>query len=76
MLVTGAYSLVRLPAAWRAIRRAATPGASRAVSPFWRVAMLGAWLLVMAVLGVALGAIQLIPLLELLPHNFRAGSPP
>ena len=74
MLVTGAYSLVRLPAAWRAIRRAATPGASRAVSPFWRVAMLGAWLLVMAVLGVALGAIQLIPLLELLPHNFRAGS--
>ena len=36
--------------------------------------MLGMWLLAMAVLGIALGAIQLVPLLELLPQNFRAGS--
>ncbi|MCB0185683.1 MAG: hypothetical protein KDE31_15550, partial [Caldilineaceae bacterium] len=32
------------------------------------------WLLLMAVLGVAAGAIQLVPLLELVPLNFREGS--
>jgi hypothetical protein len=39
-----------------------------------RLAKLGGWLLAMAALGVALGAVQLIPLVELLPLNFRAGS--
>ena len=39
-----------------------------------RILKLAGWLLTMAVLGVALGAVQLIPLLELLPLNFRDGS--
>ena len=43
----------------------------RVLAPLLKLA---GWLLVMAVLGVALGAVQLIPLVELLPLNFRAGS--
>jgi hypothetical protein len=35
---------------------------------------LAGWLLAMAAFGVALGAVQLIPLVELLPLNFREGS--
>ena len=38
------------------------------------VLRLALWLLAMAIFGVALGAVQLIPLLELLPMNFREGS--
>ncbi len=72
MLVSGAYALVRLLAAWRIVRRRASPG--RGQSATWRMVKLGLWLLAMAVLGIALGAIQLLPLLELLPQNFRAGS--
>ncbi len=43
-------------------------------SPLSTVFRLALWLLAMAVFGTALGAIQLIPLLELLPMNFREGS--
>ena len=39
-----------------------------------RLAGLAVWLLVMALAGVALGGVQLLPLLELVPLNFRAGS--
>jgi hypothetical protein len=39
-----------------------------------RILKLAGWLLTMAVLGVALGAVQLLPLVELLPLNFREGS--
>ena len=39
-----------------------------------RLMGLAVWLLVMALLGVALGGVQLLPLLELLPLNFRSGS--
>ncbi|MCB0075680.1 MAG: hypothetical protein KDE20_29700, partial [Caldilineaceae bacterium] len=38
------------------------------------VLRLALWLLAMAVFGVALGAVQLLPLLELLPMNFRGGA--
>ena len=39
-----------------------------------RLSKLAAWLLVMTLLGIALGAVQLVPLAELLPLNFRVGS--
>ncbi len=40
----------------------------------FRLLKLTGWLLVMALLGVAAGAIQLVPLIELVPLNFREGS--
>jgi O-antigen/teichoic acid export membrane protein len=43
-------------------------------NPTSRLLKLAGWLLTMAVLGVAAGAIQLIPLMELVPLNFREGS--
>ena len=62
-LVTGAYALTRLLVAWRRITNHAT-----------RILKLAAWLLTIAVLGVAAGGVQLLPLLELVPLNFREGS--
>jgi hypothetical protein len=70
LLTAGAYSLVRLLGAYARIRR--TTPAPRA--PLTRILKLAGWLLTMAVLGVALGAVQLLPLVELLPLNFREGS--
>ena len=75
MLVSGAFALIRLISAWRILRR--TEEANQAAKRFSaaaRIAVLGVWLLAMAVLGIGLGAVQLVPLLELLPQNFRAGS--
>ncbi|MEZ4861647.1 MAG: polysaccharide biosynthesis C-terminal domain-containing protein [Caldilineaceae bacterium] len=71
-LVTGLYTLVRLVTAWRLLTQQ-SPLATRYAAPA-RLLKLTAWLLVMALLGVAAGAIQLLPLLELAPLNFRAGS--
>lgn len=69
LIVAGAYALVRLIAAYFWIfHRARQP------SPFARILKLAGWLLTMVVTGMALGAVQLIPLLELLPRNFREGS--
>ncbi len=73
LLTAGAYSLVRLIAAYSRIRRAADAPTSRR-APLTRTLKLAGWLLTMAVLGVALGAVQLLPLMELLPLNFREGS--
>ncbi len=39
-----------------------------------RILKLAAWLLVLALLGIAAGALQLIPLYELVTLNFREGS--
>lgn len=87
-LVTGLYTLVRLVVAWRVIgdkrgetretrdeRRDGTgePACDRGPRSL-RILKLAGWLLVMAVLGVAAGAIQLFPLIELVPLNFREGS--
>ena len=69
LIVAGAYTFVRLIAAYFRIRRQ-----SQQPSPFVRILKLAGWLLTMAVAGVALGAVQLIPLVELLPLNFREGS--
>ena len=70
LLTAGVYTLVRLLAAYVRIRR--TTPTRRA--PLMRTLKLAGWLLTMVVLGVALGAVQLLPLLELLPLNFREGS--
>ncbi|GIK76158.1 MAG: hypothetical protein BroJett021_51460 [Chloroflexota bacterium] len=72
MLTAGAYSFVRLIAAYVHIRKTHAGADRRA--PLLRTVKLGGWLLTMAVLGVGLGAVQLIPLVELLPLNFREGS--
>jgi hypothetical protein len=72
LLVAGAYSLVRLGVAWRWIHheQPATPPSQLLA----RLLILALWLLAMVGFGVALGAVQLLPLLELLPLNFREGS--
>ena len=62
LLAAGFYSLVRLLILWR---RIGAPG---------RVARLGGWLLVMVGVGIALGAVQLVPLFELVSTSFRQGS--
>jgi O-antigen/teichoic acid export membrane protein len=40
----------------------------------WAIFRTGGWLLVMVALGLALAAVQLIPLYELVSQNFREGS--
>jgi O-antigen/teichoic acid export membrane protein len=62
LLVTGYYALVRLLMLWRRVGH-------------WRPALrLGGWLAAMVALGLGLGAVQLIPMLELVTQNFRQGS--
>ena len=62
LLVSGFYALWRLIALWRTQR---TP----------KFAMrLGGWLLVMMAVGLGIGAVQLIPFLEIGTHNFREGA--
>jgi len=74
MLTAGAYSFVRLVAAYARIRKDDLAVNNSKRAPLLRTVKLGGWLLAMAVLGVGLGAVQLIPLVELLPLNFREGS--
>ena len=76
-LVTGAYALTRLLVAWRRITNhesRITNHESRITNHATRILKLAAWLLTIAVLGVAAGGVQLLPLLELVPLNFREGS--
>ncbi|MCC9074569.1 oligosaccharide flippase family protein [Litorilinea aerophila] len=74
LLVAGLYTLVRLGVAWRWVRHG--PAFPPAAGTRWlrRLFRLALWLLSLAILGVGLGAVQLIPLVELLPLNFREGS--
>ncbi|MBX3015285.1 MAG: flippase [Caldilineaceae bacterium] len=72
-LVTGLYTLFRLWIAHRQLTHA-TDRTAKQPSPAGRILKLTGWLLTMAVLGVAAGGIQLFPLLELVPLNFRDGS--
>ena len=83
LLVSGAYAAVRLLAAWRRVGRGngrGRPpnggGAKRlaAAAAFPAVGGTGAWLVLVALLGLAFGAVQLLPLYELLQLNFREGS--
>ncbi|MCX7851253.1 MAG: oligosaccharide flippase family protein [Caldilineales bacterium] len=62
LLVAAMYSLWRLFGVWRRLG-------------VWRpVLRMAGWLLFMAVTGLLLAAIQLIPLYELVTQNFREGS--
>ncbi|MCB0230867.1 MAG: hypothetical protein KDH90_17420, partial [Anaerolineae bacterium] len=62
LLAAGFYSLLRLLILWRRI------------GALGRVARLASWLLVMVGVGIALGAVQLVPLFELVSTSFREGS--
>ena len=80
-LVAGAFAAVRLVAAALLIERrvAESPPTHQSAAGSRRrtaitIVKLGLWLLALVPLGLALGAVQLIPLLELLPLNFRDGS--
>jgi O-antigen/teichoic acid export membrane protein len=62
LLVMALYALVRLFLLWRRVGS-------------WKPALrLGLWLAFMVGLGLGLGSVQLIPLFELVTHNFREGS--
>ena len=62
LLVVAYYALARLALLWWELRN-------------WKpVVRLAAWLVLMVGLGLGLGSIQLIPLFELVSHNFRQGS--
>ena len=86
MLVAGGYTAARLIVAWEKLRKERLkiedwePGQSSSTQSSIfnlssrRIAILATWLLTMALLGLASGAIQLVPLLELLPLNFRGES--
>ena len=73
-LVTGMYTLVRLLVARQRIAHSPVPVSQDKPHVTRRILKLAGWLLTMAVLGVAAGGIQLLPLLELVPLNFREGS--
>jgi O-antigen/teichoic acid export membrane protein len=62
LLVAGYYAFFRLLMLWR---RQAT------LRFVWRLAV---WLLLMAVLGLGLGAVQLVPMYEVVTQNFRDNS--
>ena len=86
MLVAGGYTAARLIVAWEKLRKERLkiedwePDRSSSTQSLIfnlssrRIAILATWLLTMALLGLASGAIQLVPLLELLPLNFRGES--
>lgn len=79
-IVSGLYSgwrLVEHYLAQRAHKAGPEPGAPRAGSTFSAVKSVSRkaiGLLVMAGLGISLGAVQLIPLFEVTSNNFRSGS--
>ncbi|MFH1927612.1 MAG: oligosaccharide flippase family protein [Chloroflexota bacterium] len=62
LLVMAFYSLARLITLWWKQRDAA------------RVVHVAVWLFGMVLVGFSLGAVQLVPLFELVQHNFRVGS--
>ncbi|MBI4769332.1 MAG: hypothetical protein HY784_02685 [Chloroflexi bacterium] len=76
LLVSGAYSLWKLAGLWRGREREKEKarGNQRPGRSAKMLVRRGGALLALAGLGVGLGAIQLIPLFELVRHNFRSGS--
>src|SRR5207302_10499732 len=69
LMVAGAYSAWRLTSEF--LRRRRADGLPLAVR---RSALRSLGLLALAGLGLALGAVQFVPLFEILQHNFRSGS--
>jgi O-antigen/teichoic acid export membrane protein len=74
LLVSGAYSAWRLGSLWIAHRPARGSEQPRPGAAARAVAGRALALLALAGLGVALGAIQFIPYLEVVLKNFRSGS--
>ena len=86
LLVAGIYTLVRLLVAWRRIRGAARNHTTPVATPdqpcrrstdrhtLQALAKIAAWILLVPLLGLAAGAVQLLPLYELVQQNFREGS--
>ncbi len=72
LLVAGLYTAFRLVVAWQLLRRGVEKDSAPQALP--RIFKLAGWILAMALLGIAAGGIQLLPLVELLPLNFREGS--
>jgi O-antigen/teichoic acid export membrane protein len=69
LIIAGYYSAFRL--AWRAL---VTERGAAWATRLRGIAISGAWLLALVVLGMALGAVQFVPLFELASINFRSGS--
>ncbi len=62
LMVAAFYALWRLAGMWLRLRQ-------------WQPALrMAGWLTVMVILGLALGAVQLVPLYELVKQSFREGS--
>ncbi len=70
LLIAAAYSAWRLVGGHLAMRHAGEPAPAAVI----RTGARAAALLALAFFGIALGAIQFVPLLELVSHNFRSGS--
>lgn len=66
LLVAGIYTAARLLVAWQRIGSGSVALLSLLKS--------GGWILLLALLGIASGAVQLLPLFELVQQNFREGS--
>ena len=87
LLVAGIYAATRLLVAWRRIlagigtasREQSTdvdpqPMSQRSGRIVRALAKNAGWLFLLALLGIAIGAVQLLPLFELVQQNFREGS--
>ncbi len=86
LLVAGIFTAARLLVALRRVSaRSGENGAeSQALNPsphlptalqaLPTVAKIAGWILLVALLGIAAGAVQILPLLELVQQNFREGS--
>ena len=87
LLVAGVYTLARLLVAWRRLR--GSGGDSKTQMPstdaprrertterqtLQSLAKIAGWILLVPILGLAAGAVQLLPLYELVQQNFREGS--
>ncbi|MXX26678.1 MAG: oligosaccharide flippase family protein [Caldilineaceae bacterium SB0668_bin_21] len=86
LLVAGIYTIVRLLVAWRRLQhpggdhQAQTPSSDQPRREGKRrhvlhaLAKIAGWILLIPLLGLAAGAVQLLPLYELVQQNFREGS--
>ena len=86
LLVAGIYTIARLLIAWRRLRGTDSDNnepmqsaeAPRRKSSHRHIlqtlAKIAAWILLVPLLGLAAGAVQLLPLYELVQQNFRQGS--
>jgi O-antigen/teichoic acid export membrane protein len=70
LMVSAFYAAWRLAGAWRRLGTARVPRQAR-VRVLGRLVI---WFIVMAALGMALGAVQLVPLYEMVKSSFREGS--